>query len=218
MASTTVSDSSMHPPFIIYGLPRSRTAWLSMFLSYGDWTCHHEKAMYLRSMQDVKDLFLTPNTGSAETGAPYGRCLLKYLVPDIKEVVVLRPVQEVMTSLLRIDFGGQFTFDEVKLRKIIEKGDRALRKIARDPSVLVVEYADLENEETCARVFEFCLPYAFDGEWWRYFHEKNIQVDLRELFSYRYQNKSAIDGFKSLCKRELLRLCRMGEIPLNGVA
>ncbi len=202
-------------PFIIYGLPRSRTAWLSMFLTYRDWTCHHEKAMFMRSMADVKALFSQSNIGSVETGAPYGRCLIKWLLPNIKEVVILRPIEDCVDSLMRIDFEGFFTFDRAKLQKIMTRGRRCLDKIAKDQNVLVINYSDLEKENTCRRLFEFCLPYAFDREWWEYMKDKNIQVNLKELFLYRYQNKSAIDAFKSLCKRELMRLCRLGEIPLE---
>lgn len=200
-------------PFIIYGLPRSRTAWLSMFLSYKDWTCHHEKAMFMRSMGDVKELFSNPNTGTVETGAPYGRCLVRWLMPNVKEVVILRPVEDCVSSLMNIDFEGMFTFDRDKLRKLMTRGRRCLDKIAKDPNVLVINYADLDNEETCKKLFEFCLSYQFDSEWWNYMKDKNIQVKLKDLFLYRYQNKSAIDSFKNLCKRELIRLCRLGEIP-----
>ena len=205
----------MSAPYIIYGLPRSRTAWLSMFLTYKDCTCHHEKAMFMRSMQDVRDLFSAPNTGSAETGAPYGRCLIKWLIPNIKEVVILRPVDECVESLMKIDFEGMFVFDRVKLQKLMEKGRRALDKIAKDPNVLVVNYSDLDKEEIVRHLFEFCLPYEFDREWWGYMKDKNIQVNLKQLFLYRYQNKSAIDSFKSLCKRELFHLGRLGEISIR---
>lgn len=185
-----------------------------MFLSYKDWTCHHEKAMFLRSMQDVRDL-LSGTTGTAETGAPYGRCLLKWLVPNLKEVVILRPIDECVESLMAMDFGGMFSFDRVKLTKLMTRGRRALDRIARDPNVLVIDYCDLDKGEACKRLFEFCLPYEFDKDWWEYMRDKNVQVVLKDLFLYRYQNKSAIDDFKSLCKRELFRLARLGEISLG---
>ena len=204
----------MSVPFIIYGLPRSRTAWLSMFLTYKDWTCHHEKMMHMRRIGDFKELMTAPNTGSAETGACYGRCLMKYFAPNLKEVVILRPVEEVMESLMKIDMRGMFVFDRVKLKKIVDKGRRALDKIAKDPKVLVINYADLEKEETCKRIFEFCLPYKFDRDWWIYYHEKNIQLDFPMLLAYRKNNKGTIDGYKNLCKSMLIKLAR-GKLPLR---
>lgn len=205
----------MSAPFIIYGLPRSRTAWLSMFLTYKDWTCHHEKMMHMRRIGDFKELMSAPNTGAAETGACYGRCLMKWFAPNLKEVVILRPVEEVMESLMKIDMEGTFTFDRQKLQKLIEKGRRALDKIAKDPKVLVIEYADLEKEETCKRLFEFCLPYQFDREWWKYMDQKIITINFPLLAIYRTQHKSLIDGYKNVCKRELFQLARLGNISLR---
>ena len=168
--------------------------------------------MLMRSMQDFKDLLSPINTGTSETASSYGRCLIKWMFPNIKEVVILRPVDEVMASLLAIDFNGAFKFDEEKLRRVIEKGNRALLKIAKDPNVLVVNYADLETEDACAKIFEFCLPYKFDKAWWEYYKDKNIQINFKLLINYRQQNKDAMDAFKNLCKRELIKLCRLGEI------
>lgn len=205
----------MSIPFIVYGLPRSRTSWLSMLLSYGDWTCHHEKAMLMRSMGDVKELFCTPNTGTVETAASYGRCLLGWIVPNIKEVVILRPVDEVMSSLIALSQRDGFVFDIQKLRKIMERGSKSLYKIAKDPNVLVVNYCDLDKEDTCAKIFEFCLPYKFDKVWWEAYKDKNIQLNFPLLIAYRKHNKSAMDSFKSLCKRELFRLVRSGEISIE---
>lgn len=171
--------------------------------------------MLMRSMTDVRELLSTPNTGTAETASAYGRCLLKWMFPQIKEVVILRPVDDVMASLVAVSERGGFNFDLPRLRKIMEKGHRALLKIAKDPKVLVVDYSDLETEEACKKIFEFCLPYAFDYDWWESYKDTNIQLDFPLLMLYRKQNKSAIDGFKNLCKRELLRLVRSGEIPLG---
>ena len=207
----------MPAPFIIYGLPRSRTAWLSMFLTYGEWTCHHEKAMFMRKLSDVVELFSTPNTGSAETGASYGRCLLKFLVPDIKEVVILRSVDDVMNSLLKIQL-EEFTWDEPKLRRIMERGRRSLERIAKDPNVMVVNYEDLDEEETCRKIFEFCLPYKFDRDWWAYMDQKVITLNFPFLMRYRKHHKNFIDNFKSTCKRELISLCRRGLIPFERIA
>lgn len=207
----------MTTPYIIYGLPRSRTAWLSCFLTYRDWTCHHEKMMYMQRIGDFKGLMSSPNTGSAETGAAYGRCLMKWFAPNLKEVVILRPVEEVMESLMAIDMRGMFVFDRIKLQKLMEKGRRCLDKIAKDPNVLVINYADLEKEETCTRIFEFCLPYKFDKNWWEYMDGKIITVDFPTLLAYRKNNKSVIDGYKNLCKSMLIELAR-GKIPLKGVS
>ena len=208
----------MTVPFIIYALPRSRTAWLSAFLTYKDWECYHDAAGFMRSMDDVKAFFNSGNVGCVETAASYGRCLLKWLIPDLREVVILRPVEECIESIMNLDLRGQASFDRKKITKLMERGRKTLDKISKDPNVLVINYADLDKEETCKSIFEFCLPYKFDKNWWQEMRHKNIQINMLSLLQYRWKNKDTIDDFKNLCKRELFRLGRRGEIPLRRLA
>ena len=189
-----------------------------MFLSYKDWNCYHDQSMHLRSLADTKQFLSQPNTGTSETAAMYGRCLIKWLVPNIKEVVILRPVEECIESCMKLDLQGVGVFDRAKLTKLFNRSRKCLDKIARDPSVLVINYDDLEKEEICKHLFEFCLPYQFDREWWMYYHEKNIQMIMATGILFRKLNKPAIDSYKSLIKRELFNLVRCGKIPIGSAA
>lgn len=200
-------------PFIIYALPRSRTAWLSNFLTYGDWTCHHEHAIFMRSIGDIKDFFSHPNIGCAETAAVAGRHLIHSVCPNIKEVVILRPVDEVVDSFMNLDISDIATYNREKLQKVIAYEDRMLRKITEEPNVLTVNFEDLKHEETCAKIFEHCLPYKFDKTWWESLKNKNIQVDVKDYIVYYHKHKGAIEEFKRCCKRELRRLYYAGLIP-----
>lgn len=202
----------MNRPFIIYALPRSRTAWLSNFLTYGDWFCGHEKAINMRNLEDVKAYFSRPNVGAVETAAAQGYYLLRYLVPNIREIVILRPVNEVVDSIMNMDVSEVATYDRDILQRNMEYGDRMLRKIARSPNVLSLNYSDLDDLEKCKEIFEHCLPYKFDQKWWRVWKDRNIQVDVKKVLSYYIQNRSAIEEFKRYSKVELRKLCRMGKI------
>lgn len=202
----------MTVPFIIYGLPRSRTAWLSVFLSYKEVQCFHEIAVCMRSIEDVRKFFSRPAIGTCETAAAQGRDLLRYVVPNIKEVVVLRPVEEVIDSFLKIDTADIVKYDHKLLRRNMEYGDRVLRKIAKDRNVLVIEYKDLDKEETCANIFEHCLPYRFDKEWWLSLKDDNIQADIKGVLGYYHKNRTVIEAFKRICKSELRRLFYSGAI------
>lgn len=206
----------MTNPFIIYALPRSRTAWLSAFLSYRDWECYHESAIFMRSLDDVKEFFSNPKVGCVETAAAHGRPLIRAIAPDVREVVILRPVSEVVDSMMAVDVSGIATYDRDLLQRNMENGDRVLRKIAKDAGVLVVHYSDLNKEETCARIFEHCLPYDFDRKWWESLREKNIQVDVGAFIKYYYKHRDAVEKFKRHCKSELRRLCKIGVIPTRA--
>lgn len=202
----------MSEPFIIYALPRSRTAWLSKFLSYKDWNCYHEQAVYMRDIGDIEALFDCPNTGTAETAAIAARHLIRYLVPNIKEVAVIRPVDEVVDGIMNMDVGGIATYDREKLQKIMAYEHQLLSRVAKEPNVLAVNFEDLECEDTCAEIFEHCLPYQFDKAWWESLRERNIQRDMKALLSYYYKNVDAVNAFKKHAKSELRKLCRMGVI------
>lgn len=202
-------------PFIVLAIPRSRTAWLAHFLSYRDCFCHHEAALQMRTVEDVKVLFSAPRTGASEPAASYGWRVLKHYFPDLKTVVVRRPYEDVVAAMLRVDTEGVGTYDPAKLAHVMRRGARELDRIAAEPGVLSVDYADLEREDVCAAIFEHCLPYKFDREWWEKLRHVNIQVNVASVLRYYHENKGAVDGFKSACKSEMRRLAYAGLITHN---
>ncbi len=56
-------------PFVVYGLPRSRTYWLAQFLSYGPWAVYHEETKNIRSIEDLKSFLSQDFVGASETAA-----------------------------------------------------------------------------------------------------------------------------------------------------
>ncbi len=167
------------PPFVVMGLPRSRTAWLARFLSYGGFHCGHEELRHMRNLSDVRSWLAQPMTGTAETAAaPYWR-LLQKLAPAVRIVVVRRPVKEVADSLMKLETFGAAHFDHGILMRWMQQGEAKLRQVAaRWPGALQVDFADLNREETCAAVFEHCLPYGHDSAWWQYLAPLNVQCDF----------------------------------------
>ena len=188
--------------FVILSLPRSRSAWLSRFLTYGDWICGHEELRHFRSLEDVNLWFDQPNVGSAETAAaPWWR-LLEYFAPDTKVVVVRRPVDEVFDSLMRL---SGCTFDPAILMPLLCKMDCKLDQIAaRLPNVLTVNFADLENEAVCARVFEHCLPHKHDPAHWAALANVNVQANMPALMRYMQAYAPAVEKMAAMAKRKIL--------------
>lgn len=87
--------------FLIYSTPRSGSAWLSNFLTYGGSFCQHEP------LADGGGIYFPdyPVSGAIDTGA----AILGYIPPDGVEVFHLcRNKQEVADSLKRI---GLPTYD-----------------------------------------------------------------------------------------------------------
>jgi hypothetical protein len=200
------------PPFIIYALPRSRTKWLSVFLTYGGWKCYHEHAIFLRKAADIREFLARSRVGSAETAAGPAWHLIHHYRPDIRAVVIRRPIAETVAAMIEAGHGVGIAYDAEHLRQVMTYGDRCLSTISRLPGVVTVQYSDLSSEEACRQIFEHCLPFKFDRDWWLSLRNENIQVDLWEYFRYYHQHKPLIEMLKRDCKRELMRLRRSGEL------
>lgn len=195
-------------PFIIYALPRSRTAWLAEFLTYGPWTCFHERAVTMRSLKDVRAFFSQPHMGTVETGVSPGWPLINALVPNIRTVAIHRPVDDVVKSIKEIDVSSFATYDYEKLRRNLTHMSRCLKRISDLPGVLSVEFSGLESEATCKAIFTHCLPYHFDRPWWDFMKDQNVQIDVPEHVRYCLAHKTEIEKFKRECKSHLRALAQ----------
>lgn len=188
-------------PFLVLGLPRSRTAWIARFLSYGEWSCGHDQLRYMRSLDDVKAWLSLENSGTCETGAAaYWRLALKFR-PDIRVVTIRRPVDDVLESLARVglDYGM------VERRKVLAAMDRKLEQIeGRIPNVLSIAYQDLQGETACSQLFRFCLPYNHDPAWWNAVAPINIQINFPALMRYIHANGPAIEKLIAQARQTML--------------
>lgn len=162
--------------------------------------------MFFREPKDYEAFLMLHNTGTAETGAAQGYWLIQRASPHIKTVVIRRPLNEVVNSIMSVDVSGIATYDKDKVIKFMSYGERMLEKISKYPDVLTVDFHDLVKAETCKKVFEHCLPYDFDQHHWETLKDQNIQIDTKQLLQYRFKHKEEIDRFKRLCKDQLRHL------------
>ena len=202
--------------FVVFCLPRSRSAWLSRFLTYGDWICGHEELRHMRSLDDVRMWFEQPSIGTVETAAaPWWR-LLERFAPDAKVVVIHRPVDDVVESLMRLP--GQ-SFDCSILKTAMTKLDHKLGQIERRvPNVLSVDYASLSDETACASVFEHCLPYRHDHSHWKRLDPINIQIDMRAMMRYFEAYRPALQKLAKVAKHQILSAMNARKpVPPTGI-
>jgi hypothetical protein len=168
----------------VFSLPRSRSFWLSRFLSHNGWTCGHDEIRHLRSLGDARAWLARPRTGTAETAAaPFWR-LLRRLAPDARVVVVRRDPAAVFASLLRLPVA----FDAAVMVRQLRRLDAALDEVsAHWPGALSVSFEDLRCEAACAAVYEHCLGQPHDPAWWAALAGQNLQADvvsvLREVLA-----------------------------------
>lgn len=172
--------NDLPPPFVVFALPRSRTFWLSRYLSYNSWCCGHDEVRYLRSMDDIKSWFKQPMVGTVETAAgPFWR-LLKHYSPEARIATVRRPVEEVVESLCKLA-----RFDVPVIRKRMQQLDHKLDQIEQRCDVFSVRYSDLNHEACCAALFEYCcVPFNHDPLWWKCVSSVNLQLNFTALMRY----------------------------------
>jgi hypothetical protein len=189
------------PPFVVFSTPRSRSTWLARFLSYGEWGCGHEELLNLRSLEDVKAWLSQPCTGTVETAAAaFWRLLLRYR-PDTRVAVVRRPVTEVVASFMALPL----VFDPATLVPLLRRVDAKLAQIERRvPNVVSVTFAELATEDGCRRVFEHCLPYAWDRAWWQALSAVNIQMDMRQCVRKFRAYQPQLDKLAKMAKQATL--------------
>lgn len=195
-------------PFIVMGLPRSRTFWLSKFLSYRDCHCGHDQLQHMRSLEDVQTWWTQPNVGTVETAAaPFWRLL----PPGIRIVTVRRSAEDVLASVMR----ALPRCDPTHMLGVLRAADRKLDQIERRiPGVLRVEFDALATEATCARVFEHCLPYPHDPEWWATGHELKVSGNLAAQARYATAYLPQLQKLARAAKhRTLAGMARPGAPP-----
>lgn len=159
-------------PFFIHGLPRSRTYWLSEFLTYGGNVCHHDLPIKVDGVDEFFEVLGRPGVGTAETGLTGMWPVLDAEFPAARIVVVRRPIADVKASLARFDW----QYGDGELEGYADRLD----EISMLPGAISVTFDELDTEDGCRRVFEHCLGVPFDADWWWLNTNQNMQIDMAE--------------------------------------
>lgn len=159
----------MIPHFVIFGLPRSRTAWLAHWLAGAGRQVGHDLAITSDTAQDFLDAIWHERAGTCETAAVKAHKLLRTAMPAAKFVTIRRPVNEAIASLAR--FGITGVDEELGLR------DRMLDE-AEAAGAERIEYGALANVNVCAALWENLTGVQFNFPWWQGCSQTNIQVKM----------------------------------------
>jgi hypothetical protein len=179
------------PPFIVFSLPRSRSAWMSMFLSYRERVIGHDIGP---DCGYPNEFFLRLGQGTCETGAAFAWKFIRRVKPCVRFVVVRRDPFEVADSLARYGLTGFLS--EMQSR------DDDLMQISEEPGTLTVEYHDLVNPEPCADIFAHCLGEVMPDWWWQRYDGLNIQVDMAKQIEKLVRNADRISKLKADVRRQ----------------
>lgn len=180
--------------FVVFALPRSRTAWTAAYLSQNA-SVGHDSAI---ECETPDDFFVRLNgnatihglVGTVETAAMLGWGLIRERLPNARFAVIRRRVVEVERSLSQF---GIIAEDGELLRRA-----RMLDDVIEHPGVLTVQYDDLYHAETRRELFEHCLERPWDEAWDREMAGKNIQINVMARMKYLIINHDRIEALKRM--------------------
>jgi hypothetical protein len=163
----------MNDPFIIFTLPRSRSAWLSHWLSYikdGQRvrSVGHDTFSKCSSIEGCETALNALN-GTVETGAAFAYKLISSRLPKGKLLVVQRDPMECLHSLLRKGVKPDPEDWSQRVRDLWAVSASGVRTIA---------YDDLDLESCAKWIWEYCLDLPWDGQWWSQWTPMNVQIDI----------------------------------------
>jgi hypothetical protein len=152
-------------PFLVTGLPRSRTAWLANLLTTGTTLCYHDAIRF----GDPVELLMAPIDGVGARGiADSALCCYHDAIfacwPDAPLVIVRRPFEECVSSFA---WAARELVAESDARRALVVLQRELAGLSKRPH-LEVPYESLSHEAGCRRVWENCQPRErWSGARWR---------------------------------------------------
>lgn len=188
----------MNAPFIIFTLPRSRSAWLSHWLSYVHngtrvRNVGHDAFSKCSSVEECEELFQDKEdrpalSGTVETGAAFAHRVISERLPHARLLVVQRDPMQCLHSLLA--------------KGVRPDPDDWARRVqdlwaVSASGVRTVAYDDLDLE-SCARwVWEYCLGLDWSNQWWAEWRPINVQIDMRKRMIELEYNRVRIDALKA---------------------
>jgi hypothetical protein len=199
----------MSSPFLVLALPRSRTAWLSRFLSYRDQHCGHDELRHMRQLEDVRSWLSQPFTGTVETAAaPFWRLALE-MKPGLRMVTIRRNPDEAAESAVRC--GLATDIDSVS--KAMRKLDQKLSQVERRTGARSFRFEDLGREDVCADLFEHLTPYQHDSARWTALDRENVQINISSLVRYVDAHRPQLDRLSGIARQKSLASLSSRSVP-----
>jgi hypothetical protein len=136
--------------------------------------------------------------GSVEIAGMIGWQLIRKEMPDLKTVVVRRPLQEVYGSIVGLGL-------QANLSNLAEF-NAILDLISEQPNVYSINSRDLDAPVVGKWLFEYCLELEWDFDWWYQLNQMNIQIKIDEAMGikdeaaerYNLYQKDVLDRMKEI--------------------
>lgn len=160
-------------PFLITGLPRSRTAWMAAAAQNDKSVCLHEPTRYAAKWTDVFDIAWALKGFQYVGASDHG---LGFHLPEImartapRTLIIERPIDEVNASLARLGLPAS-NFCELLMEVL---------NTCRHPNILRVKYAHLESPEVVGHCLAHLMPDAKQS-WERLFCLQRLNIQAQGI-------------------------------------
>ena len=161
-------------PFFIYSLPRSGTAWLSVFLTAFDSYCYHEPLADMTIEHLALKFSARPDwvTGAVDTSAYQYGSMVKKALPHARQFVLRRSVDEITASSALCGVAYDAATEVGALANVTQ-------------GLPVIDYHQLRNVWYLKDLWAELIGTPFDRERAELFVEMNVQRDVRTFFANR---------------------------------
>ena len=167
----------MSTPFLVTGLPRSRTAWWSVVATTPQSICRHEPLKDSNTFEELSASWVVPKidyVGVSDSGVvPVLGRILEEIGP--RTLIVERPAGEALRSFENYMRG--FEFNRSAARLYFETSARMLRNFYDHPLVKVVKFADMSDPDCVAQAYRWLMPKNTWPVRFELLHI-NVQVDV----------------------------------------
>ena len=155
----------MSHPFLLLALPRSRTAWLATWLTWGPVMCWHDGLGLGWSVGDLRHRLTTAPTDYAGTAdtllGQYPEAVEEHF-PEAPIVLVRRPLGAVLDSAARWAGGAL----EPGTAAILERHEHALVQLSKLPRARAYRFEDLSDPEVLAGIWGHVTRGAVEPPPW----------------------------------------------------
>ena len=166
----------MNNRFLITGLGRCRTAWMSVATSTPRSICYHEPTAHTSKFEDLIELWASAGSlsiGISDSSLPlYLGRILETVKP--RTLIIDRPIDEVIESFDDYMMGTRF--DITQGRKWVEECLVELDRHRAHPLVRCVEFDALNDHDTVLDCLKWLVP-THDFMDVRFLMTMNIQVN-----------------------------------------
>jgi hypothetical protein len=175
----------MTTPFLITGLPRSRTAWLSVVANVpGQSYCEHEPSLRMRCLDDLVNWYRSRSENFAGVSDSFFASALPDIMKFIpmRALIVIRPPDEVVSSLTNLGLNPG----------CLPQMMHGIGSVLGSPNVRTITFSELKNSYKVTKALNWLMPTAkVSKDWVQGHQQKVILADHSANREIWYKNKMA---------------------------